>query len=66
MFTGPEHVLCKAKMRAPGEGSTENIQQTVIQYLKESTGKLEDAFLQRHIVTGQGVMPSNWKRVDLH
>jgi len=28
--------------------------------------KLETDFLQEHVVTGQGVMVLNWKRVDLY
>ncbi|PKU36351.1 hypothetical protein llap_13345 [Limosa lapponica baueri] len=32
------------------------------QYLKGATGKLESDFLQGHVVIGQGVIASNWKK----
>jgi len=35
------------------------------QYLKGPTRKLEREFLQGRVVTGQGIMALNWKRVDL-
>jgi len=34
-------------------------------YLKGPTRKLERDFLQGHVVIGQGVTASSWKRVDL-
>ena len=36
------------------------------QYLKGPTRKMERDFLQRHIVTGKGIMALNWKRVHLY
>ena len=35
-----------------------------IQYLKGPTGNLGRDFLQRQVVTGQGEMAVNWKKVD--
>ena len=65
-----EHLPYRDRLRKLGLFSLEKRRlwkdlKVVFQYLKGPTGKIRNDFLEGHVVTGQGEMAFNWKRVDL-